>query len=96
MSVWKLPDWKKLRGAIQGVAELSLPRRLAVYSLPDSQDSDFCSGEKVSYPDKKAALSELNALRKSGRKKTERLRAYYCAQCSAWHLTKQMPWFIVS
>jgi hypothetical protein len=96
MSTWKLPNWNQLKRVIQGVAEIRLPRRVALYSLPEVNGSDFCSGGKMSYPDKKAALSELNALHKTGRKKTERLRAYYCSQCSAWHLTKQMPWYLSS
>ena len=96
MRVWKLPNWNDVRGVLRGVSDLTLPRRLALFSLPEKESSDFCPGDKVCYPDKKAALGEINTLRKAGRKKTERLRAYYCAQCSGWHLTKKMPWGLSS
>ena len=46
---------------------------------------------KVAYPDKKAAVSQMNRLRKvRGRhNRPMALRAYYCRRCDAWHLTKK-------
>ena len=45
---------------------------------------------KLRYPDKKAAVSQINRLKKArGRHgRPEWLRAYYCEDCNGWHITK--------
>lgn len=50
--------------------------------------------QKHTYPDKKTAMTALNR-RTTGRRKQRHgrpkdLRAYYCEECSGWHLTKQL------
>ena len=81
-----------IRRVVQEFGGFKLPRRFGAYSLPEGDETAFCPGDKVCYADKKAAISQINQLQKEGRRTTERLRAYYCSQCAAWHLTKQMPW----
>ena len=43
---------------------------------------------KLRYPDKKAAVSQLNRLVRR-RRGPKPVRAYYCGRCGGWHLTKQ-------
>lgn len=46
---------------------------------------------KTRYPDKRAAVSQINLNRpnRGRRGRAETLRAYHCEQCGGWHLTKQ-------
>lgn len=45
---------------------------------------------KLRYPDKKAAVTQINRLKKvRGRHgRPEWLRAYHCDDCNGWHITK--------
>ena len=44
---------------------------------------------KASYPDKKAALGAKNRALRRRKNRPDHLRAYFCEECRAWHLTKQ-------
>lgn len=59
--------------------------RLIVQRHRILKDMQACD-RKVRYADKKAAVSQINLIRRLGR--ATELRAYPCPQCAGWHLSK--------
>lgn len=59
---------------------------------PDDTPQPFGDCGKRRYPDKKAAISAINAAwkrRGRGRRPKTELRAYHCHECGGWHITHQ-------
>ena len=91
-------NWRHLRRMgylkrrFQELKRMVLSKNIEIFARPENENSEYCAQNKICYKDKRAAISEIRLLQKSGRKNTGALRAYYCSKCSGWHLTKQMLW----